>query len=980
MSESEKSLGNYKIDFERIEELITKYDHIKKSNQARQYNEESTKKDFILPLFEALGWNTSNRGRRNDSVSAEEQISKGRVDYSFRINGIPKFFLEAKALKEENIQDNEKYVTQAIDYSWMKNCSWAVLTNFETVAVFNADWRNSNSINNTFLILHPKEFINDSRFRLLSKVAFERNEIEDVASKWNKKKRKNSIDKQLLQDMIHFREILSKDILKNNSSKNLSQEDLDESVQRILDRLIFIRNTEDRDLEENMLQANVRQWSAKGKGQLVKEISKIYSYYDEQYNSKLFAKHLCDDLHIGNDALVGIIEGLNQSEDGSYRYDFSVIEADVLGNIYELYIGNILKSTQKRAKITESRSHRKEQGIYYTPTYIVDYIVKNTVGEYIKTHTSEEIRNVKILDPACGSGSFLIRAYKELENYWAKQEGIATSRLDVEGEHQFYSRKVEIVKNNIFGVDLDPKAVEIAQLNILLQIAERKRRLPLLQDNIKVGNSLIDDLNVSDRAFKWEEEFPEIMKNGGFDIIIGNPPYVKEYTNRNIFEPVKSTKLVKYYQGKMDIWYIFSCLSIDLLKSNGLHSFIAQNNWITSYGASKLRNKILTETRLVSFLDFEDYKVFQSADIQTMIYVIEKVPPPEEYFVNYLRIRDPNMSTAQLIEILNNSRADKDYSESLKNRFNPKSYTNKTIDFLPVDLNKVLSKIQNVSNYHLKKEDIAQGIVAPQETVIESHLSKLHNPDVKSGDGIFVLSKSELANFKITEEESNVMKPFYTAKELSKYYGNPKNQFFIIYTKSDANKNISRFPAIKNHLDKFKDIMTSDFAPYGLHRARKQEFFEGEKIISLRKTSEPAFVYTDFSCYVSQTFFILKPKGINKKLLTGILNSKVIHFWLRNKGKKQGGLLQIDKEPLLDLPIVLPKDENDELATYIINAVDVIINFIKNINSSRSESDREFFKSKIKSETDRLDTLIFKLYRLDEADIGEINKFLKDSN
>jgi adenine-specific DNA-methyltransferase len=174
--------------------------------------------------------------------------------------------------------------------------------------------------------------------------------------------------------------------------------------------------------------------------------------------------------------------------------------------------------------------------------------------------------------------------------------------------------------------------------------------------------------------------------------------------------------------------------------------------------------------------------------------------------------------------------------------------------------------------------------------------------------------------------------------------------------------------------------MTSDFAPYGLHRSRKQEFFEGENIVSLRKTSEPTFTYVDFPCYVSQTFFILKPKGIDMKLLTGILNSKVIHFWLRNKGKKQGGLLQIDKAPLLDLPIVLPKNRNDELSNSIINAVDAIINFIKNVNSSKSESDKEVYRNKIKFETDRLDTLIFELYGLNKDEISEINKFLKDNN
>ena len=414
LTDLEKTKGVNSVDFERIKELIAKYETDKKSGEIKRYNEEKTKTDLIQPLFEALGWNISNRARRNDSVSPEEKISKKRVDYGFRINGIPKFFLEAKSLKEEDIQSNSKYVTQAIDYAWMKSCSWAILTNFETIAVYNADWKSGYFGGNLFFVLHPNDFLTDDRFRKLSKESFERNELDGLASKYGKKQVKNPINKQLLLDMISFRESLSKGIVKNNQDKHLSQDDIDESVQRILDRLIFIRNAEDRGLEENRLLSDVRQWSSKGKGELVKEISKVYSYFDDQYNSKLFAKHLCDDLYIDNSELQEVIEGLNHSKDGSYRYDFSIIESDVLGNIYEQYLGNILKSTPKRAKLESSKVHRKEQGIYYTPSYIVDYIVKNTVGEYIKTHSPEEIKNVRILDPACGSGSFLIRAYKEL--------------------------------------------------------------------------------------------------------------------------------------------------------------------------------------------------------------------------------------------------------------------------------------------------------------------------------------------------------------------------------------------------------------------------------------------------------------------------------------------------------------------------------------------------------------------------------------
>ena len=607
-----KGQEEYEIDFERVVELVSKYEQIKKSGEIKKYNEESTKKDFILPLFEALGWNVYNRAKRNDSISAEETISKKRVDYGFRINGIPKFFLEAKSLKEDNIQTSSKYVTQAIDYAWMKSCSWAILCNFETIAVYNADWKGPNIGYNFLFALHPSDFITDKRFAYLSKIAFTNNELDNFASQFGKKQLKNPINKQLLQDMIRFREILSKDIVKNNQDKHLTQDNLDESVQRILDRLIFIRNAEDRDLEENQLQSNVRQWYSKGKGHLVKEISRIYKDFDNKYNSKLFAHHLCDVLYVENEALQEVIEGLNQSKDNSYRYDFSIIESDVLGNIYEQYLGNILKSTPKRAKLEESKTHRKEQGIYYTPSYIVDYIVKNTVGEYINTHKPEEIRKVRILDPACGSGSFLIRAYKELENYWKQNSDFAQLTLDSE---EFYSKRVEILRNNIFGVDLDPKAVEIAQLNLLLQISEKKQRLPLLQNNIKVGNSLIDDPSISDRAFKWEEEFPEIMKEGGFDVVIGNPPYGADLTNAEL--DYLSINYLTNSKKNYDTYPLFMERANSLLLKGGYFSFIVPDTFLRKSDFRPFRDFLLSRFQIKKIFEvghvFDDAKATENA-------------------------------------------------------------------------------------------------------------------------------------------------------------------------------------------------------------------------------------------------------------------------------------------------------------------------------------------------------------------------------
>ena len=356
-----------------VETLVAKYNRVVSESRDGKYKEEETKKDFIIPLFRALGWDVEN----SSEVTAEEKVSKKRVDYGFRINGIPKFFLEAKSFKED--LDNRKYIDQAINYAWHKGCTWAILTNFESIKIFNAEVRTDHPWLSQFRpTLHSSEFLAKlDELMLLSRESFEKSLLDIEAERWGKKAKKTPINQRLLDDFTHFRDILSKNIIKLNASKKLDEEELDESVQRILDRLIFIRNCEDRELEPKILIANYREWESKGKGHLIKSLREAFTHFDKEYNSKIFAEHLCDDLDIDNEVLHEVIEGLYNTEEGE-SYDFSIIDADVLGTIYEQYLGHILKKTEKRAKLTENHAHRKEQGIYYTPPKIVNYIVGNT--------------------------------------------------------------------------------------------------------------------------------------------------------------------------------------------------------------------------------------------------------------------------------------------------------------------------------------------------------------------------------------------------------------------------------------------------------------------------------------------------------------------------------------------------------------------------------------------------------------------------
>jgi type I restriction-modification system DNA methylase subunit len=606
---------------EEIRILLERYAQIMKGEkEIKSKGEEMTKKDLIRPLFErVLGWNFE------EDVTAEEKISKGWVDYGFRINGVPKFFLEAKALSEN--LDDEKFFRQAVNYAYYKRCPWAVLTNFETVKILNAEWEAPNYLYSHFMTIKCNEFLD--RFDdlwLLSKEGFEQGSLDKVAEKYGKRTKKASVDKQLLNDFTKFRDVLSKNITKLNQAKNLTQSELDESIQRVLDRLIFIRNCEDRGLEEKKL------WEARNETRVWKKLKEVFAYYDRNYDSKIFtydptdAKkvHLCDTLDVDDSVMREIIESLYRTKDKSISYDFSIIDADVLGTVYEQYLSHILKKTEKRATLTENHTHKKEQGIYYTPTYIVDYIVRNALGELLK-EKNVNIEKIRVLDPACGSGSFLIKAFDVLnEHYQQNDKDYSQTQLDFKTGTTF-TRKVKILQDNIFGVDLDKQAVEIAQLNLLLKIAEKGHRLPLLERNIRRGNSLIDDENIAgNEAFKWEKEFGEIIANGGFSVIVGNPPYGAELseTERNFV-----SQKFKFAGSNKNTALLFIEKSLGLINENGHFGMIVPKSLAFSQ-LWKLGRELIKK-HLTKVVDVS--KAFEDVLLEQMIIILDKSAKTKEY-------------------------------------------------------------------------------------------------------------------------------------------------------------------------------------------------------------------------------------------------------------------------------------------------------------------------------------------------------------
>ncbi|RAP49673.1 MAG: hypothetical protein BZ138_07420 [Methanosphaera sp. rholeuAM270] len=996
---------------EKIIELVRDFEENKHEyTNSEVFDEENTKVKFLNPFFEALGWNVRNEGlsARFREVVFEDTLKIGKhtkaPDYSFRIGGEKVFFVEAKK-PSRDLVNNKEHAFQVRRYGWSAKLPLCILTDFEEFAVYDTTIKpdkNQNASIGRIKYYKYTDYVDkwDEIYNIFSKEAVLSGRFDTYANNTkHDKKGTSEIDDEFLKEIEQWRLLLARNIALRN--EDLSIEELNYAVQLTINRIIFLRIAEDRGIErygqlEKLLQ----------KENIYKGFAKICRIADEKYNSGLFHFNPYDkedytidtytlDLTIDDKVFKEIFKNLYYPNS---PYEFSMISTEILGKIYEQFLGQVIRLTDAhQAKVEDKPEVKKAGGVYYTPQYIVDYIVEHTLGEKIQDKTPNQISKIRVLDPACGSGSFLIRAYQYLLDYhldyysnlerppkdviYTGRDGI--TRLTIQ-------EKKRILKNNIYGVDLDTLAVEVTKLSLLLKVLEdqnkdqleaqqklfHERALPNLSSNIKNGNSLVNnkmligsDLDMDKiyelNPFDWENEFSCIFEDGGFDVIIGNPPYVKEATNRNAFDGLRKSP---YYQGKMDLWYLFGCKVIDLAKKNGLISFIATNNWITNFGASKFRNKVSKEVKFELFFDFGNYKVFETASIQTMIYIMKKTSIDNVYHFNYAKLLGDKISAVEVNKLLR-SEINNNKIIRFKTVFNRTENENNYFNFINKDISRVLDKFSNANVTYLNKNEISTGIDVHQDFLNKKGSEKLNIP---KGSGIFVISEEEKNNLNLETNEFSLIKPYYTTFELSRYFTNPDNKFWVIYTKSDINKKIKNYPNIKQHFDKFKPVITSDNKPYGLHRARKEEIFTSEKIVATRKCLTPTFSYSNFDVYVSQTFMVINTERFNLKYLTGILNSSTIQFWLKYKGKMQGNNYQLDKEPLLKIPIILV---SNELENKMIILVDEMIKLNEKLQKTNLPTERKLLQQRINFTDNEINLLVYELYGL----TGEEIKIIEES-
>jgi type I restriction-modification system DNA methylase subunit len=656
---------------ERIQLFRDNYDDYTASN----YTELRLRREFLDPFFEALGWDISNKAGFAEAykdVIHEDSIriagANNAPDYAFRVGIARKFFVEAKA-PASNLKDDDASALQLRRYGWSAKLPLSVLTNFREFAVYDCRFKphRGDRASTARIIYHTLDEYDDRWDEIesiFSRTATLKGAFDRYAEDDNRKRGTAEVDQEFLADIESWREALARNFALRNPA--LTVRELNSAVQLTIDRIIFLRIAEDRGIEPpNRLQALVHGKDA------YQRLGRLFLQADDRYNSGLF--HFSKDdgsaesldtlnLKLDDSVLRKILGGLYAPES---PYEFSVLPANILGQVYEQFLGKVIRLTARSAVIDEKPEVKKAGGVYYTPLHIVQYIVENTLAPLVAGKSPLEIGGsakrqetsspLRILDPACGSGAFLIEAYQFMLDWYREQYIIQGIERHCRGKQAALyqsaggdwrltiAERRRILLSHIFGVDIDNRAVEVTKLALLLKVLEGEssdaiasqmslfqvRALPDLGSNIRSGNSLVgtdalkdffdDSLEPSEidrnNPFDWKSNF-SFMKDGEcFDAIVGNPPYIDSewMTKHWPHERRYCTENYPYAKGNWDIFCVFIGKSVDLLNANGRLSLVVPNKLMTASYAAATRRHLLKNGAISQIRDYAAIKVFPVA-------------------------------------------------------------------------------------------------------------------------------------------------------------------------------------------------------------------------------------------------------------------------------------------------------------------------------------------------------------------------------
>ncbi len=994
--------------YNAVEKLVNDFKANERHYLAADYSESQARLDFIDKLFISLGWDVNHDHQKNpyeQEVKIERRVrdkeTQKRADYAFFLAPNyrdPKFYVEAK--KPSRSLSNPYDYFQAIRYGWNAGTPLVVLTDFEEFHIldsrFKPDIRYTKE--RKVLSFHYTEYTDKEKFAklyyLFSREAVGDGSIDKFAETMPKPRGKavqkglfpgsyQSIDESFLEELDDIRNTLARSFKKKNPA--LTSEELTEATQRTIDRLVFIRFLEDMLIEG---EHHISTYGNKGTawGDFIADCRSL----NAKYNGIVFKEHFIDHLppSKGGSAIAPDDKDFAEiCEDLSHvnsPYNFNSIPIHILGSIYERFLGKVVHATDKRVTIEEKPEVRKAGGVYYTPQYIVQYIVNNTVGKLIEGKTPAEISKLRFADISCGSGSFLITVYDTLLRYHssyyqkhpkeAKADGcILSSGLWVLSLKQ----KRQILINNVFGVDIDHQAVEVTQLSLYLKLLEdetlatanemqamfKEKILPDLSKNIICGNSLIGTDIYDGNMFPGEEErkinamnfedaFPAIMKNGGFDAIVGNPPYfsldIINATEKNYLEK----KFLEFATRQSNIYFFFLSVASKILKQKGLISYINERYYFNSKNAAKFRKYLQDKFTILQIVDFKNVQIFKNVNTLTVINTFEKGGNQKK--INIIQFK-PEVQKINNNEILDHDNID--FFDSDAESLSPDDW---------VFSNSILHDFKSKLDIHPKLDEFV-------------HMGQ----GLTSGlNDVFIVNEENVRKYKLEKE---LLKKYIKTRDIKPYLISYR-KLYLILTLQDTM--IDAYPNIKKYLHEFKSelIKRYEFKNnqsnwYAISVPRNLNLFQTakEKILTplYSKGNKFGFDNCDKNAnyYVlTDTYLLVKKEiPISLKYLLGLLNSKLLNFFNSNFGKlKRDGYFEYSRNTLTRFPIRdINFDNNDEKKMHddLVSYVDQILISKFKLSESITDKDLVFYESKCNSLERQIDRLVYQLYGLTEEEI-----------
>jgi len=978
--------------YKKISELVERFDEQYDSYKKAEYNETLTRRDFIDPFFKALGWDVDNENGYAESyreVIHEDRVKIGKAtkapDYSFRLVGGKRlFFVEAKK-PSVLIKYDILPAYQVRRYGWSAKLSISIITDFEEFAIYDCT-KKPNPTDKASVArvkyINFKDYLKEFDFiwDTFSKERVLKGSFDKFIAGNLNKKGTATVDKEFLQSLDRWRTLLAENIAKSN--KELDEEEINFAVQQTIDRLIFLRIAEDRSVEPY---GNLK--SALKQGDYYQNLFSIFREADDKYNSGLFdfkKDKISKTLSIENKVLKAILNELYYPES---PYEFSVLSVEILGSAYEQFLGKQIKIDQShRAHIEEKPEVRKAGGVYYTPQYIVEYIVKNTVGKLAENKTPKDISKLKIVDPACGSGSFLIGAYQYLldwhKNFYTDNgkmsKGNKDNPLTPEGNLTTAEKK-RILLNNIFGVDIDVNAVEVTKLSLLLKCMEgeteasiasqlslfNERVLPTLDNNIKDGNSLVDtdyygsELDFEEekkvKPFSWQMAFPDVfnlkesMPNRDFKVQFQKVKKLKEDTD---------DLLDKYSANEPEIPYGKSH-GFDIVIGNPPYGALFSNDELiyfkSRYNTSVWRGEsyLLFIERGLKLLKVEGLLGFIIPD--TLLNLVF-TQPARELLLRNSKLKEvvglpSNVFSGATVDtiILLTEKAD------FTNKFHAENIWIKSFG-----KKQPITSIENpLKEFTVKTKDwFEQNAFNLQTDSTEKRvLFKMEAEKKTIGDisemfyGIktYQIGKGKPSQTKEIRDE----KPFTSDKKIDKAW-------LPFYD----GKHIGRYQLLWKY---------NNWLNYGawLAEPRNPSIFAGEKIL-IRKIIGKTLIatYVSETSYCNTLLFVLKlkDKSFSYKSILSILNSNLIGWYFRNKFQisNDDTFPQIMIRDILQFPIPRIEKEKD---VQLIKLVDQLLQLHSEKVETKLQTKISQLEGKIEFCESRINEIVYQLYELTPEEI-----------